>query len=226
MKKFFSLMRSSNRTISMLALLSITSILAIDLYFGELPELFHGGEKLLNAYYNFCIGLVASYVFYLIVVHVKEQSDKDNVKTYVFSKSRRVVGNYKSVIRAIKKEVGYMGEEDYFEQEKIHEFFLKVVPNSDAPMISSYDSSRLNWVQFLNDYRMSSIQLIDKILKIMPYLDTEHIRLLSAIEDSHYFIEINGLSGIGNPDISIWSKTFYKYSLDCKALEKYNSRFG
>ncbi|PTP11619.1 hypothetical protein CWO27_22675 [Vibrio sp. 10N.286.51.C3] len=119
-----------------------------------------------------------------------------------------------------------MGEEGYFEQEKIHEFFLKVVPNSDAPMISSYDSSRLNWVQFLNDYRMSSIQLIDKILKIMPYLNTEHIRLLSAIEDSHYFIEINGLSGIGNPDISIWSKTFYKYSLDCKVLEKYNSRFG
>ena len=85
--------------------------------------------------------MVASYVFYLIVVHVKEQSDKDNVKTYVFSKSRRVVGNYISVIRAIKKEVGYMGEEGYFEQEKIHEFFLKVVPNSDAPMISSYDRS-------------------------------------------------------------------------------------
>ncbi|MEZ8129512.1 hypothetical protein [Enterovibrio norvegicus] len=209
----------------MLTLLSISSILAIDLCFGEIPELFNGGKELLNAYYNFCIGLVASYVFYFIVVHVKEQSDKDNVKAYVFSKSNCVVGNYKCVIRAVKKEVGYMGTEDYFDQEKIHELFLKVVPNSDAPMVSSYDSSRLNWVQFLNDYRISSIRLIDKMLKVMPYLDTEHIQLLSAIEDSHYFIEISGLSGIGNPDISIWSETFYKYSLDCKALEKYNARF-
>ncbi|OCL98218.1 hypothetical protein AAX29_01737 [Aliarcobacter thereius] len=61
---------------------SLISILAMDLYFRNIPEIFSWGSEFGDIYYRICLSIVASYIFYFIVVHLKAMKDKENVKNW------------------------------------------------------------------------------------------------------------------------------------------------
>ncbi|MDE1348450.1 hypothetical protein [Vibrio aestuarianus] len=105
MKNLYNYIRSVDTTLNVLLLISLVSIVLTDTLFNNLPELFDGGAGLLNAYYNFCIGMVVSYIFYFVVVHIKELKDKENIDAYVVGKSKAVIHDYESVIRAIQNKL-------------------------------------------------------------------------------------------------------------------------
>ena len=227
MKNLYNYIRSVDTTLNVLLLISLVSIVLTDTLFNNLPELFDGGAGLLNAYYNFCIGMVVSYIFYFVVVHIKELKDKENIDAYVVGKSKAVIHDYESVIRAIQNKLNITGDELYPSESEVQRLFAQIDPNSDAPMVSRTSRSYVNWLQFMDSYRFRSQKVISKIFEKMPFLDSEHVKLLSAVDDCTHFMVIENTSRTptSNQDLSAWASTFYDYSIACKQLNLYNKRF-
>ncbi|HDZ9627033.1 hypothetical protein [Vibrio cholerae] len=226
MKNLYNYIRSVDTTLNALLLISLVSIVLTDTLFNNLPELFDGGAGLLNAYYNFCIGMVVSYIFYFVVVHIKELKDKENIDAYVAGKSMAVIHDYESVIRAIQNKLNITSDELYPSKSEVQRLFAQIDPNSDAPMVSRTSRS-VNWLQFMDSYRFRSQKVISKIFEKMPFLDSEHVKLLSAVDDCSHFmvIEYTSRTPTSNQDLSAWASTFYDYSIACKQLNLYNQRF-
>ncbi|MGR5265264.1 hypothetical protein WAX88_04585 [Photobacterium damselae subsp. damselae] len=227
MKNLYNYIKSVDTTLNVLLLISLVSIVLTDTLFNNLPELFDGGAGLLNAYYNFCIGMVVSYIFYFVVVHIKELKDKENIDAYIVGKSKAVIHDYESVIRAIQNKLNITSDELYPSKSEVQRLFAQIDPNSDAPMVSRTSRSYVNWLQFMDSYRFRSQQVISKIFEKMPFLDSEHVKLLSAVDDCTHFMVIENTSRIptSNQDLSAWASTFYDYSIACKQLNLYNKRF-
>ena len=227
MKNLYNYIRSVDTTLNVLLLISLVSIVLTDTLFKNLPELFDGGAGLLNAYYNFCIGMVVSYIFYFVVVHIKELKDKENIDAYVVGKSKAVIHDYESVIRAIQNKLNITSDGLYPSESEVQRLFAQIDPNSDAPMVSRTSRSYVNWLQFMDSYRFRSQKVISKIFEKMPFLDSEHVKLLSAVDDCTHFMVIENTSRTptSNQDLSAWASTFYDYSIACKQLNLYNKRF-
>ena len=61
----------------------------------------------------------------------------------------------------------------------------------------------------------------------MKFLSTEHIRLLDAIRDSHFFDMTGAMMGskrYRNDSLSVWAKDIFEFFVAAKALEEYNQK--
>lgn len=224
MKKLVQYIIAVNLTLNLMLLISLVSIILIDTVFIKLPELFDGGSGLLNAYYNFCIGMVASYIFYFVVVHIKEEKDKKNIGPYIGGKSMLVVNDYERFIRA----VGYTNENQYPSQFEIKRSFEQIDPNSRTPsMMCANTHQNVTWFQYMNYFRTQSQESIGKVFEKMPFLDSELVKLLSDIDNCSYFAQVEFISKVPhcNENLSVWSEPFYEYSLLCQKLKLYNQRY-
>ncbi|ABV35662.1 hypothetical protein Ssed_1051 [Shewanella sediminis HAW-EB3] len=210
--------------INSVLIISLISIVLTDLVFNNLPELFSGASGLLNAYYNFCIGIVVSYIFYFFVVHLKEQSDKLNIQPYVLKKSQNIVANHDDVIGKLKKLSGDSSPEKFLTKNDIEAVFKSINPMATAPMTLGLGGAAANWLQYMDSRRYYTEEKIGKVFKLMPHLDTELAQILSAIEDCSYFVSLKHTANRelpNNKDLIPWAEPFYEYSQLCKSLEKY-----
>ncbi|HIF9215687.1 TPA: hypothetical protein ACX6QF_001162 [Photobacterium damselae] len=212
--------------LNLILVVSLISILLNDLIWNDLPELFNGANELLSAYYNFCISIVGSYIFYFIVVHMKEMKDKKNVNQHIGAQSKKLLFEYDCAFAALKMQAGRKSEDRYASKDEIKKILLNVNPHSDAPMGNGH--IYVNWYTFLTFYIERSQSNITKIFEKMPFLDSEHVKILAAIDSCSYFMSLNAAKELqfGNTDMSVWADHFYNYACLCKELEEYNKRFN
>ena len=65
-------------------------IIAHDGFFAGWPEVFNGGAMLWDWLYRLCFAFAASFIFYVVVVHVKRQRDKENIRELLSKKTDRI----------------------------------------------------------------------------------------------------------------------------------------
>ena len=88
-KRFwFIYIASLDRTLTVLFIFCGFVIIAHEFVFAGWPELFSGGAALWELLYRLCFAFVASYIFYVVVIHVQRQRDKENIREFL-SKSFR-----------------------------------------------------------------------------------------------------------------------------------------
>ncbi|HCE4792145.1 TPA: hypothetical protein NKQ44_004725 [Vibrio parahaemolyticus] len=191
--------------------------------FSQLPELFNGGSALLGILNDISIGYIVSYIFYFLVVHIKEVDDKKHINFYIAAKSQALVAEYKGVVSHINRSFHKGSTSHYLSQEEFNEIFSQISPQSPSSFFTIH--GRLPWVEVFNDSRIRSEKIIAKLYLKMVFLDSKYVNLLSRIEESSYFKLLEPLDSlkapIGNKDMLIWSVPFYHYSLLIKELELY-----
>ncbi len=64
-------------------MLCLLVIVSHDVLFAGVPELFSWSGELWNLIYQFCLAFAASYIFYLVVVHLKRQRDRENLRPFL-----------------------------------------------------------------------------------------------------------------------------------------------
>ena len=168
--------------------------------------------------------MVASYIFYFIVVHLKAMKDKENVNKFISFKVSNILNTYKTQISDIKKLSNSNEEKKYFELEELEKLFSKINPNTQAPLMLG--TKYATWMQYFQSHNKRTQTHISKIFAQMPFLDSELVDILAHIDDNHHFNIINLLSSVqcNNTNMENFASDFLEYSNLCKKLEEYYNK--
>lgn len=205
-------------------IISFISIVVIDFYLKDIEEIVSWGSEFGNIYYRVCLSMIASYVFYFIVIHLKSIKDKENVNKFISFKVSNILSTYSSQISDIKKLSNSNEEKKYFELEELEKLFEKIDPNAQAPLILG--TKYATWMQYFQSHNKRTQTHISKIFAQMPFLDSELVDILAYIDDNHHFNIINLLSSVqcNNTNMENFASDFLEYSNLCKKLEEYYNK--
>jgi hypothetical protein len=223
---FTRLFRSTRPEANVLAALALSSLILKVLVFNRIPAFFYGAHDLGLIVEAILASIVASYVFYLFVVHLKGQSDKATIQPYISKHSTRVVGDCQSQLLEISRVTGIAISLAGASTELVADAFKKIDPNSEAPLIISTSNLRANWFQYFYHHRHRTRQSISRVLAQLPYLDAELVSLLTVVDDCSHFSQLEFLQGtkVRNTDLTAWASTFADYCALCRKLNEYRER--
>jgi hypothetical protein len=206
-------------------LISVLVIVLHDFVFAGSPELFSGGAKLWDLVYNLGLAIVASYVFFYVNVHLPKLRDRENLRPFMASKTNQVVRDAKTLISVLKKKSEHDFEGEYPPtKEDVSAMCALVKPNDDAPLIFGNVGRYATWLEYFAYYRTSSKEALSNLYTIIRFLDTEHLRLLRAVDDCSWFSILRNVEGARfNPEqnLSGFSSLLHDYFQGVKQLEEY-----
>lgn len=167
--------------------------------------------------------VVASYVFYLFVVHLKETEDKATLAPYVSKHTNRVVGACESQLAEIAKATGIPLELATVSEEALSQAFSKIAPYSDAPLILAPANAYANWPQYFEFHIRTSREGIGRVFAQIIYLDAAHVRLLTEVDDCTHFTFVPQLQNIklSSANLSSLASMFYRYTQAVLKLKQY-----
>lgn len=228
MNRWIKYIISVRAELNILLILCFIIIFIIEFIFANIPELFYGSAKVGVIVDRLCLSFVSSYIFYFVVVHLKNQKDKENIYQYIANKTYQIIGDGKSVFLALKTEAKYEFGGDYPSLNDIEEICKAVNPYGQAPLILGQLRNYANWLQFLVYYMNRTEEGIKKIYIKMQFLDSDYLKLIINIQDSTYFSIVKSLISLGAPisntDLSAFAKNIYEYLNHVRLLEDYAER--
>jgi hypothetical protein len=210
--RFIKNVRSLRRDISIVFLISFSSILLINFWLINIPELFKGGEKLGQIVYGLSFAYVSAFIFYFLVVHIKNQNDKENLYSYISEKTRTVIAQAKSLISESAKIAKIELKDSYPDESELKTICEAINIYSNAPCVT-YDRGivYLEWMQYFDLFRTRSNDATNKILSKLQFLDSELVYKVAKIEDCSFFVQISLYHSIPlNRDVNL---TVFEYSL-------------
>lgn len=210
------------RAINLAALISAILLLMKLFIFNKMPEPVGGLHKLGLIFEAVLASVLASYVFYLIVVHLKEVREKKTIYPYVTRWANFVVKDCKMQI------AGFSGGEptklDFqtLTKHDIEAVFARLAPNGDAPLVF-WQGGQANWLQYFENYRVRSLRHIDKIMTQLLFLEAPLVALLMKVQDSTHFNSIETLSRVrlNNDNLMTFAGPFFDYVQACRELDAY-----
>ncbi len=211
---------SAPRLLNFTALVSTTLLIIKILYLNNIPEFFNGAEDLGVIFEAILTSIIASYFFYIIVVHLKEFNDKRIIYPLILTWSRIMVGTCTSQLNEISKKTEFSLNLDGITEEVVKSAFRKINPYDIAPLM--VDSVKATWIQFLFYNKKRTNNYSSKVLTQMIYIESEFISKIVEIDNCPYFGLIESVSNSGhmnNTDISFMASSFYKYCLLCQELK-------
>lgn len=202
---------------------AIGSILLIEAWLGEVTEIVPWGAEFGVVYYSLCISIMASYIFYFIVVHLKEQADKDNIDAFVAIKVFGILNDFKIQMRELKRESKFSEEDYYLSQGQLGLIFKAISPKGKAPLILGQSGQHGDWMLYLKMNNERVQKSIQKIFAKMTFLDSKLVKILADIDDCDHFNAIESMYGMqfSNTDMSAWSGMFHRYSVLMECLDIY-----
>lgn len=218
--QFVSLVRTASPTANVLAALALTLLLLKLVVLNRVPAtvpVFYDLGMLVEAVLS---SVVASYAFYLVVVHVKEVSDRSTVRPYILKHSQRVVAACRQQIMAVSTTSGVPLAFESVTREQLTEAFTKLAPYGEAPMII-FPNNTANWLQYLEYFMRSTKQSIGRVLAQLPFLEARLVAQLASVDDCSHFEHLSLMGSsvpVRNADLSAWAPSFYKYVELCRAL--------
>lgn len=214
-------------SLNIFLLLTILCLVVMESYLLNIPEVVPWGAEFGKVFYKLCLSFIASYIFYFVVVHIKSESDKEQINGFISSKVDRVIGDCKSQINDFKRQVNYESAEIYLTLEEIEEVFSKINPHSNAPLLLGGLENHANWMQYMIRHKNRSQEAIQKIFVKMPFLDSKLVRILAEIDGCTHFDIVETSLGLGfsNKDLKAWGSTFHKYTVLCQQLESHKLKY-
>ena len=218
-QRFF---RTIPKTLNLLALASFVSLLLKVFVFNHIPEPFHGSFELGIVFEGLLASILASYVFYLIVVHLKEVRDQTIISPHITQWAKRVVGDCMSQLSEFTKASQISLELATLDKEAVKAALSKVDPNSNAPLLLAVNQYA-NWLQYWGYHQTRSKNCIAKIMGQYTFVDAQLIALLTAIDDSSHFNFVSEFihTPIRNEDMSAFASSFYDYCVACRQLDTF-----
>jgi alkylhydroperoxidase/carboxymuconolactone decarboxylase family protein YurZ len=214
--------RSAYPEANALGAASAAGLLIKLLVLNELPEAFDGAYELGVVAESIMVSVLASYVFYLLVVHAKEASDRAILKPYVEKHSRTVVGRCKAQLADLSQASTRPLLLSGVTAEEIAESFSHIAPTAKAPLLLLVDPPmHANWLQYFGEHAQRSKESIRKLFDQLPFLDAELVKILTEIDDCSHLNHQSYHSPFDarNRDLSAWAGGFYRYCVSCRELE-------
>jgi len=215
--------RSLRSDLLAIFLISFFSIVLIDFWLIDIPELFNGGEKLGRIVYKLCFAYISAFIFYFLVVHLKSQKDKENLYSYISSNTSMVIGQAKALINSFVNSSNMKLKGAYPDSIELQSICKTINPNSKAPLILGRIGNNATWMQYLDYFKRRSNEASNKVLSKVLFIDSELVQKLAEIEDCNHFKEITMFVNIPiqNTDLSAFEPSIAQYFNLISDLEKY-----
>ena len=208
----FNLIKTASPAANSLTLGSVILLIIKIFIFNRMPEISPGGYEFGVLSDAILTSVVASYIFYLFVVHLKDQKDKITVRPYIEKHAKRIVGDCQAILTEISKKSGIQLDLNSTEN-TVDDAFKKINPNSQSPLLFSDLNRYANWSEFISYRNRRSKSSCKKLLDHLLYLDSKLASLVANIDDCSLFIQvemfINNMSS--NQDMTFYTSTFHKY---------------
>lgn len=175
---------------------------------------------------NILISIIASYAFYLFVVHLKEYTDKATIQPYIARHVTRVVGDCQNQLREISSASGTNISLANVSITSITDAFTRIAPYSNVPLIISTSGSYANWFEYFAYHRNRTRESISRVLAQILYVDAQLVNLLIEVDDCSHFNLLEHLLNmpVRNEDLSAFASTFSDYCQLCRRLNSYRER--
>jgi hypothetical protein len=218
--------RTIPATLNWLALISLGVLLLKSFVFDKIPEPMRGLSNLGIVVEGLLVSVLASYIFYLIVVHLKGFNDRRHVYPFIIKWADRIVGVCRGQLRDVGKAAGTNLELSSVTFADI-EAAMKVIDlHTEAPLLIGVLPFRYaNWYQYFEFSRNKSKRYFSELMSQLLYLDAELVSLVMAVEGSAHFIVSEGAAGMPfkNTDLTSHASSFFEYCQLCRALDAYLS---
>jgi hypothetical protein len=216
------LIKTASPGANLLALGSIILLIAKIFVFNRIPEIVLGAHELGILFDAILTSVVASYIFYLLVVHLKEQSDKGTVRPYIAKHAKRIVGDCEALLSELSKKSGTQVEL-ITTKDKIESALKKIAPHSNAPLMISNLGRNANWPEFFSYRNTRTKESCRKLLDQLPLLDAQLIGLVAAIDDCSFFIQVQMFLGtqFNNSDMTFFTSSLHGYTDLCAKLDAF-----
>lgn len=219
--KLIKLIKSAYPQANFLLVISLAALLVKILILNKLEPLFVGAYGLGIIVESILASVIASYVFYLIVVHLKEVSDRKIIAPYIAKHGYRVIGSCKSQVIAFSNASKIKLEYETLSREELDAAFKKIPPYSEAPLSFGVDDKKANWFEYFDYHSGRTKSSIQRALQQLPFLEAELISNLAAIDDCVHVDMASFFTGqvFRNTDLCAFASQFYEYYILNKELQ-------
>jgi len=169
------------------------------------------------------ISIIASYIFYLFVVHIKELNDQSIIGPYIKQHANRIVGECEQQLREIGQASQCTLELISLTELSLQQALSKIPPYSAAPLVMGRIGNNANWFQYFDFHKAKTRESISRIMAQIIYVDSKLSRLIAEIDDCSHFSVIEYFVSIptSNTNLEAFSNTFFDYCQRCTALKHY-----
>jgi hypothetical protein len=178
--------KTVRRELLILLALSIFTYFLIELYLIDIPEIFKGGYQVGQFMTRVCQSYVSAFIFYFIVVHIKNENDKRNINEYVGYKVHSILTSAHLFIQPLQQKVDKKASFKYMTKSELGQLLRSINRNAqEAPyIIGERTGTWMEWYEYLKE---SSLDSLKEIFVRLPYLDSELVKRLTRIENSLFF---------------------------------------
>ena len=221
--RIVQLLQSVPRVANFVAGASLALLVLKALVLNQMPGAFTGAQALGALADAILTSVVASYIFFVIVVHLPNARDRQLVRPHVARHANHVVAFCRQQLNALGSATSTTLNFDSLSRDELRAAFQATNPNAPAPMVFSPGNQAASWIQYLEHHVEKSLTSIARTLSNVQFIEARLVQLLTSIEDSSYFLQMRliGSTPVRNTDLSVWAEPFFRYCALCKELELY-----
>ena len=219
--KYFEFFQTANRAASISSFISLILLWVKVIFLNPIPAATQQIYDLGVVADAVLTSIVGSYIFYLLVVHLKQTEDKKTLAPYLNSKANALVKKCEMLLIRIGQRSDRSLELSNLKLEDLIYALSKFNLLSDAPhMVGEYQS---NWSLLFDYHEDYSKNDISDLLGKMIFLEAEFIKLVLALEDSEHMKTGTDFRKalIKSPNLSAYAPTLFQYCQQCLALKNY-----
>ncbi|WP_405127833.1 hypothetical protein [Pseudoalteromonas sp. PB2-1] len=204
----------------------------------KIPLYFSWGQNFEDLLFRLSFSIIPSYLFYFIVVHLKSNKDKKNLRPLVIGCSNGISNKYRNLFDAFHQNDSKLQYERTIQfhtdetlsnitEEYLSKTLSKIKVNSNSPYMIFGQGRYMNWVEFIT-FTCNEIERdINSLMLISSHLDSEHISILYKIKSSELMQAIDGYNFkdmlMPNDSLYILHIHLYEFHLALNKLELYIS---
>lgn len=215
--------RTASKEANLLVVFATTLLLIKILILNKFPAIFSGAYEIGVWVDSILASIIASYAFYIVVVHIKERSDKMLLQPYVHKHAEAVVSQCVEQIKAFSKATSVDFDLNSVTEEKVNEAFQKLNPYGESGLIAELRQPLVyaSWMGSMIHYMRETNARIEKIISQPLGLDASTVEILTRVEDCEHFSSLKIFENVkmGAKDLTNFSGRFYRYCLVCQELQ-------
>lgn len=226
----------------------ISAIIA-RLFLLGIPEQIPRGAEIGNIINNLGLGYITSYFFYFLVSYVKNEKDKNNVNEFLSFNATLIIIDGYTLLNFLKQESKMQNAKTEMPPTKeLVEKMVSKINLDSAPLsrpdpvdlakhlaglLPSVTGKNVDWMEYFRHMKKEAEKPLEKLLELLPYMDSELTSLVYKIRESSLFYTATHLV-TGKPPHNekdslrgMLPSPIYEYLTLIKTLEDYvNTNFS
>lgn len=234
-----------NKLLNIVFVISLILVLFITLFGHYIPSLFSQGQKVEDLFSNLFFTIVTSYIFYYIVIFLKEHKDKKNLLPLILGYNQEILDGYKRFNKSLF-EICFQHEnneqcfssEGYLMDGGLNIDVRNLTRDNFRFALSLIDIEKTHQMRnpphLLNitftQYMVLELNKIEKnidnLLLVSAHLDSEHVKLLYEIKTSELMKQISNDDFkyfIFYDDLTPLTRYVYQFHQSLNALNIYHT---